>query len=57
MSGQFHDPVALPPGKRAPGSHCVGGWVDPRACLDDVKRKFLTLPGLELRTQGRPART
>jgi hypothetical protein len=31
--------------------------VDPRAGLDDVeKRKFLTLPGLELRSLGRPAR-
>jgi hypothetical protein len=27
----------------------MGGWVDPKAGLDDVeKRKFLTLPGLEL---------
>jgi hypothetical protein len=32
--------------------------VDPRAGLDDVeKRKFLTLPGLELRPLGRPARS
>jgi hypothetical protein len=31
--------------------------VDPGACLDDVeKRKFLTLPGLELRPLGRLAR-
>jgi hypothetical protein len=30
--------------------------VDPRADLDDVeKRKFLILPGLELRPLGRPA--
>jgi hypothetical protein len=30
--------------------------VDPRAGLDDVeKRKYLTLPGLELRPLGRPA--
>jgi hypothetical protein len=30
--------------------------VDPRAGLDEVeKRKFLTLPGLELRHLGRPA--
>jgi hypothetical protein len=33
-------------------------WVDPRSGLDDVeKRKFLTLPGLELRPLGRPARS
>jgi hypothetical protein len=32
--------------------------MDPRAGLDDVeKRKLLTLPGLELRTLGRPARS
>jgi hypothetical protein len=31
--------------------------VDPRAGLDDVeKRKFSILPGLELRSLGRPAR-
>jgi hypothetical protein len=30
--------------------------MDPRAGLDDLeKRKFLTLPGLELRPFGRPA--
>jgi hypothetical protein len=32
--------------------------VDPRAALDNVKkRKLLTLPGLELRPLGRPARS
>jgi hypothetical protein len=31
---------------------------DPTAGLDDVeKKKFLTLPGLELRPLGRPARS
>jgi hypothetical protein len=29
--------------ERAPGTHWIGGWVDPRPGLDDVKmRKFLT---------------
>jgi hypothetical protein len=42
--------------KRAPGTHWIGGWVDPRAGLDEVeKRKFLTLPGLEFRLLRRPA--
>jgi hypothetical protein len=46
------------PRERVPGSHWIGGWVDPRARLDDVKkRKFLTLPGLELGPLGRPARS
>jgi hypothetical protein len=32
--------------------------VDPGASLDDVeKRKFFTLPGLELLSLGRPARS
>jgi hypothetical protein len=56
VSGQLHVPAVLPPGERAPGTHWLGGWVDPRAGLDDAeKRKFLTLPGLELRPLGRPA--
>jgi hypothetical protein len=37
------------PGERAPGTHWIGGWVDPSAGLDNwEKRKFLILPGLEL---------
>jgi hypothetical protein len=51
-------PGRFTPGERAPGTHWIGGWVGPRAGLDDVeKRKFLTLPGLELRPLGRPARS
>jgi hypothetical protein len=46
------------PGEKAPGTHWIGGWVDPRAGLDNVeKRKFLPLPGLELRPLSRPARS
>jgi hypothetical protein len=42
-------PSRFTPGERATGTHWIGGWVGPRAGLDDVgKRKFLTLPGLEL---------
>jgi hypothetical protein len=49
-------PVRFTPGERAPCTHWIGGWVDPTAGLDDMKkRKFLTLPGLELRALGRPA--
>jgi hypothetical protein len=51
-------PWPLYPQERASGTHYIGGWVDPRAGLDDMeKRKFLTLPGLELRPLGYPART
>jgi hypothetical protein len=46
------------PGETAAGTHWIGGLVEPRAGLDDVeKRKFLILPGLELRLLDRPARS
>jgi hypothetical protein len=42
-------PLPLYPRERAPGTHFVGGWVDPRAGLDDMEKwNFFTLPGLEL---------
>jgi hypothetical protein len=57
MSGQLHAPASLLPGEGAAGTHWRGGWVDPSAGLDDVaKIKFVTLPGLEIRSFGRPAR-
>ena len=33
MGGRRHAPAALPSGKR-PGTHCIGGWLGPRAGLD-----------------------
>jgi hypothetical protein len=49
MSSQLNATAALPPGEKGPRTHWIGGWVDPRAGLDDVeKRKFLTPPGLEI---------
>jgi hypothetical protein len=43
---------------RAPGTHWIGGWVNPRAGPDDLeKRKFLIIEGLELRTLSRPVRS
>jgi hypothetical protein len=57
VSGQLHGPAALP-SEIAHGTLWIGGWVDHRAGLDDVeKRTFFTLPGLELRPPGRPARS
>jgi hypothetical protein len=39
--------------ERAPGTHFMGGWVDPRAGLDYTEKwKFFTLPGLELPPLG-----
>jgi hypothetical protein len=55
VSGHLHAPADLPPGGKPPGTHWIGFWVGPRAGLDNVeKRKFLILPGLELRPPGRP---
>jgi hypothetical protein len=31
-------PGRFTPGERAPGTHWIGGWVDPRAGLDDVEK-------------------
>jgi hypothetical protein len=51
-------PCRFTSGERAPGTQWIGGLVDPRAGVDDVeKKKFLTLPGLELRPLDRPARS
>jgi hypothetical protein len=42
-------------GERVPSTHWIGGWLCPRAGLDDVeKRKILPLPGLKIRPLGRP---
>ena len=48
MGGQRHAPAALPPGKR-PGTHCIGGWVGPRAGLDGCG-KSRPPPGFDPRT-------
>jgi hypothetical protein len=37
VCGQRHAPAALPPGKRH-GTYCTGGWVDPRASLDECEK-------------------
>jgi hypothetical protein len=31
-------PLPLYPRERAPGIHFIGGWVDPRAGLDDMEK-------------------
>jgi hypothetical protein len=51
-------PDRFNPGERSPGTHWIEGWVDPRNGPDIMKkRKFLTLPGLELRPLGSPVRS
>ena len=48
VDGQLHAPAALPPGKRA-GTHCIRGWVGPRAGLDRCG-KTRPPPGFDTRT-------
>jgi hypothetical protein len=48
VGGQLYAPATLPPGKR-PGTHCIGGWVGPRAGLDCCE-KISPPPGLDPRT-------
>jgi len=43
VSGQLHAPVALPPGKEPPVTHWIGGCVGPRAGLDAVVKKKISL--------------
>ena len=40
MGGQRHAPAVLPPGKR-PGTHCIEGWIGPRAGLDGCGKSRL----------------
>jgi hypothetical protein len=51
-------PGHFTPEERAPGTHLIGGWVNPRAGLEDVVKTTILRPaGLELRPLGRPARS
>jgi hypothetical protein len=44
MGGQRHAPAALP--LERPGTHCIGGWVGPRAALNGC-RKSRSPPGFD----------
>jgi hypothetical protein len=51
-------PDRFTPKERTPGTHWIAGWMVPRTGLDAVeKKKFLTLPGVELQTLCRRARS
>jgi hypothetical protein len=41
VSGQLHAAASLPPEKEPLGTHCIGGWVDLRAGLDDLEKRKL----------------
>jgi hypothetical protein len=50
--------LRLTPGERTPGTHCTGGWVDPRETGHKGKMKnLLPLPGIEHRSPSRPVRS
>jgi len=40
-------PARSTPRKRAPGTHRTGGWVDPRASLDAMVRRKISIPRWE----------
>jgi hypothetical protein len=42
VSGQLHDQATLSPGKRVPGTHCIGGWLGPRAGLHILEKRKIS---------------
>jgi hypothetical protein len=42
-------PGRLTPGETAPRTHCIGGWIEPRADLGTVEKNLLLLTGIETR--------
>ena len=54
VSGQRHAPVAIYPREKS-GTHCIGGWLGPRAGLDGCGRS--RPPPTGIRTPDRPARS
>ena len=48
VGGEQHAPAALYPRER-PGTHCIGGWVDPQGRSGRV-RKISSPPGFDHRT-------
>jgi hypothetical protein len=49
-------PGCFIPGKTTPDTHCTGGWVGPRAGLDDVTKRKILNPYRES-NPGCPARS
>jgi hypothetical protein len=43
MNGQLHAPAALPPGKEHLIPIWTGGWVGPRAVLDTVVKRKISI--------------
>jgi hypothetical protein len=46
VSGKSHALAAIYPLEKDSGTHCTGGWVDPRPILDtEVREKFFPSAG------------
>jgi hypothetical protein len=56
VRGQLHGMAALFPGKEAPGTHWIGGWMDPSASVDAMVKKKISASCQELKPR-RPARS
>jgi hypothetical protein len=54
VSGQLHTSVVLPPGKRAPGTHCLEGCVGPRIGLETVEKRKSIAPAGNLNPTIQP---
>jgi hypothetical protein len=54
VRGQLHHPASFILGEAASGTHCIGGWVGPRAGLDVMEKSLLSLPGIETRHPCHP---
>jgi hypothetical protein len=44
VSGQLHAPGRFTPRERAPAAHWIGGWVGPKAILDAVVKRKISIP-------------
>jgi hypothetical protein len=56
VSGKRHAPAVLYPRGKDPGTHWIGGWVDPRAGLDAGARRKIFCP-YQGSNPDRPARS
>jgi hypothetical protein len=48
-------PGRFTPRERAPGTHWIGGWVGPRADLDAVAMKKISIPASNRTLEPRPS--
>jgi len=56
VRGQFHAPIALPTGKKNPGTHWMGDGVSPKTGQDAVVKRKIPCPSRDWNTD-RPTRS